>query len=134
MKHPAPVVHFELPIEDTQKLTDFYIHVFGWEIQILGEEMGNYILATTTEMDENGRPKQAGSINGGFYPKKPKERNKHPSIVIAVDDIENAMRKIVTEGGKIIGKPALIPGFGTYVSFKDIEGNRLSIMEAIPET
>jgi predicted enzyme related to lactoylglutathione lyase len=132
MKHPAPVVHFELPIEDTQKLTDFYIHVFGWEIQILGKEMGNYILATTTEMDENGRPKQAGSINGGFYPKKPKERNKHPRIMISVDDIENAMRKIVKEGGKIIGKPVLIPDLGTYVSFKDIEGNRLSMMEEIP--
>jgi predicted enzyme related to lactoylglutathione lyase len=133
MKHPAPVVHFELPIEDTQKLTDFYIHVFGWEIKLLGEEMGNYILATTTEMDTNGRPKEVGSINGGFYPKNDHEHDKHPSLVISVHNFEEAMNNIVSNGGKIVDNPRLLQGIGKYVSFLDPENNQLSIMEAILE-
>lgn len=132
MKHPAPVVHFEIPIVDTQKLTQFYIDVFGWEIQLLGEEMDNYILASTTKMDENGKPKQVGCINGGFYHKQENEHDKHPRLVISVPNIEIAMKKIVQEGGKIIGEPQLIQGIGKYVSFLDTEDNALSIMEAIP--
>ena len=36
---------------------------------MLGEDMGNYVLATTTETGERG-PKNPGAINGGFFPKK----------------------------------------------------------------
>jgi uncharacterized protein len=35
---------------------------------MLGEEMGNYVLATTTETDESG-PKKLGAIYGGFFEK-----------------------------------------------------------------
>ena len=30
------------------------------------------------------------------------------------------------------GEPAEIPGVGRYVSFSDTEGNRVSMLEAIP--
>ena len=51
-----PVVHFEMPAEDRKRMADFYTKVFGWKIQQLGEDMGNYVVATTTESDENGMP------------------------------------------------------------------------------
>jgi uncharacterized protein len=60
---------------------------------MLGEEMGNYVLATTTETD-GGRPKEPGAINGGFFPKRPDWPAQHPSVVIAVDDIQGAMTKV----------------------------------------
>jgi uncharacterized protein len=60
--------------------------------------MGNYVLATTTETDENG-PTTAGAINGGFFPKKPDWPAQHPSIVIAVDDITEAVRHVTDAGG-----------------------------------
>jgi predicted enzyme related to lactoylglutathione lyase len=52
-----PVVHFEIPAEDRNRMADFYTKAFGWKTQQLGEDMGNYVLATTTDSDENGMPK-----------------------------------------------------------------------------
>ena len=64
-----PVVHFEIPYENRERIMQFYASVFGWNLQALGEDMGNYVLATTaTEDAKSGAP--AGAINGGFYPKK----------------------------------------------------------------
>jgi uncharacterized protein len=34
-------------------------------------------------------------------------------------------------GGKVLCKPMLIPGIGTYASFVDTEGNRLSMLQPI---
>lgn len=59
---------------------------------MLGEEMGNYVKATTTESDESG-PKKLGAINGGFYVRKPDWPGQHPSLVIAVDYVQAAMKK-----------------------------------------
>ena len=56
-----PVVHFEMPAEDRKRMADFYTKVFGWKTQQLGEDMGNYVLATTTDSDEK-RPKKPGAI------------------------------------------------------------------------
>ena len=74
-----PVVHFEMPYDDRERMAKFYQSAFGWQTQMLGEEMGNYVLATTTETDESG-PTKPGAINGGFFPKGPTgRRNIRPS-------------------------------------------------------
>jgi predicted enzyme related to lactoylglutathione lyase len=70
MNKMNPVVHFEMPAENTKRMADFYTKVFGWQAQVMGEDMGNYVVVTTTEPDSNGRPKAPGAINGGFYPKQ----------------------------------------------------------------
>ena len=36
-----PVVHFEMPYEDRDRMVRFYEKVFGWKGQKLGPEMGN---------------------------------------------------------------------------------------------
>ena len=126
-----PVVHFEMPFDNRERISKFYRSAFGWQTQMLGEEMGNYVLATTTETDETG-PQKPGAINGGFFPKKPDWPAQYPSIVIAVDDIRQALRKVTDSGGKVLGEPMEIPGVGQYVSFTDTEGNRVSILQPIP--
>jgi predicted enzyme related to lactoylglutathione lyase len=124
-----PVVHFELPAQDRVRMADFYTRAFGWKTQLMDEQMGNYVLATTTEVDENGRPKSPGAINGGFFPVKPDYPQQHPSVVIGVADIREAMKSVAAHGGKVLGEPMEIPGVGLYVSFNDTEGNRLSLMQ-----
>ena len=53
-----PVVHFEMPYEDRDRMVQFYEVVFGWRTEKLGPEMGNYVLVTTTEDDvKPGRAK-----------------------------------------------------------------------------
>ena len=126
-----PVVHFEMPYDDRKRMAKFYESAFGWQTQLLDEDMGNYVLATTTETDEKG-PKQPGAINGGFFPKKPNWPAQHPSIVIAVEDIKDSVRRVTDAGGKVLGEPLEIPGVGHYVSFTDTEGNRVSMLQPIP--
>jgi predicted enzyme related to lactoylglutathione lyase len=129
MKKMNPVVHFEMPAEDRKRMADFYTNVFGWQTQMMGEEMGNYVTVATTEIDEKGRPKIPGTINGGFYPKSADMPDAHPSVVIAVDNIHESAKKVSEAGGKVLGDPVEIPNVGKYVSFIDTEGNRVSLLQ-----
>jgi predicted enzyme related to lactoylglutathione lyase len=123
-----PVVHFEMPAADRKRVADFYTNVFGWKTQMLGPEMGNYVLATTTDSDEKG-PKKPGAINGGFFPKSDDKPAQYPSVVILVEDIREHMKKVEKAGGKVLGEPWDIPNVGLYVSFIDTEGNRISMLQ-----
>jgi hypothetical protein len=111
----------------------FYEAAFGWRTQMLGEDAGNYVLATTTETGESG-PKNHGAINGGFFPKKPDWPAQYPSVVIAVDDVTESTKKVVDAGGKVLGEPMEIPGVGKYVSLTDTEGNRVSMLQPVPRS
>jgi predicted enzyme related to lactoylglutathione lyase len=129
-----PVVHFEMPYEDSKRVADFYAKAFGWQSQVLGPEMGAYVVMSTSETDsQTGFPKEPGRINGGFF-KRTKE-TQYPSVVIAVDDIEAAMKQVTEAGGKVLGgvqgegKPDDIPGIGLYVSITDTEGNRVGMLQ-----
>ncbi len=124
-----PVVHFEMPAVDRQRMADFYSKTFGWQTQVLGEEMGGYVLASTAESDETGRPKTPGSINGGFYQRTDDPLSHAPSVVIGVENLDDHMKKVTAAGGKIIGEPMPIPGVGLWVSFYDTEGNRVSMLQ-----
>jgi predicted enzyme related to lactoylglutathione lyase len=126
-----PVVHFEMPYESRERMARFYGAAFGWQTQMLGPDMGNYVVATTTETGANG-PTAPGAINGGFFQRKPDWPAQHPSVVIAVDDIQQSVRKVADAGGKVLGEPMEIPGVGQYVSFTDTEGNRVSMLQPIP--
>lgn len=124
-----PVVHFEMPAEDKKRMSKFYTKAFGWQTKQLGPEMGEYVLVTTTEVDEEMMPKKPGAINGGFFQKTDDELSQYPSIVIQVDDIKESMKKVEEAGGKVLGEPMEIPNVGWYVSFFDTEGNRVSMMQ-----
>jgi predicted enzyme related to lactoylglutathione lyase len=128
-----PVVHFEMPAENRQRMADFYTKSFGWKTQMLGKDMGNYVVATTTESDDNG-PKKPGAINGGFFTKTDDMPAQYPSVVVSVDDIKKSMKKVTEAGGKVLGEPMEIPGIGQYVSFFDTEGNRVSMLQPLPRT
>ncbi|MGE5342748.1 MAG: VOC family protein [Candidatus Omnitrophota bacterium] len=123
-----PVVHFEMPYENRERMAKFYESAFNWEMQMLGEDMGNYVIAMTTESDKDG-PKKPGAINGGFFPKQSAPQGQHPSLVIAVDNIHESMEKVKQAGGQVHGEPMDIPGVGPFVSFTDTEGNRVSLLQ-----
>jgi predicted enzyme related to lactoylglutathione lyase len=136
MNEMNPVVHFEMPYEDKQRMVDFYTKTFGWQAEMLGSEMGNYVVVATTESDPSDptrRPKTPGTINGGFYKKNP--GHEMPTITIAVKDIYAAMKHVTNAGGKVLGgsqgpdMPDDIPGVGLYTSIIDTEGNIVSLLQ-----
>lgn len=126
-----PVVHFEMPYDDANRLAKFYTTAFGWKTKMLGEKMGDYVLATTSQSSRDGTPSKPGRINGGFFPRKPLWPAQHPSVVIAVGDIKAAMAKVESAGGEVLGEPMDIPGIGAYVSFTDTEGNRVGMLQPL---
>jgi uncharacterized protein len=126
-----PVVHFEMPYRDRDRAARFYAEAFGWKIDKLGPEMGNYAVVTTAETDAKpGAP--AGAINGGMFEFKPDWPAQCPSVVIAVEDMAAAMDRVTKAGGEVLGEPMLIPGIGDYVAFFDTERNRHSMLKPIP--
>jgi predicted enzyme related to lactoylglutathione lyase len=129
-----PVVHFEMPAGDRERMVRFYSSAFGWKAQMLGSEMGDYVVVSTTESGPDGRPSTPGAINGGFFSKRADMPAQYPSVVIAVDDIADAMRKVGDAGGQVLGEPMDIPGVGRYVSFFDTEGNRVSMLQPLPRS
>lgn len=134
-----PVVHFEMGYTDKKRMVDFYTKVFGWKTNQMGPDMGNYVTVSTTEVNDKGRPKQPGAINGGFYQKMEDPLSHAPSVVIAVDDISKSMKAVTAAGGKILGamdakgklskEPTDIPGVGKWISIMDPEGNRVSMLQ-----
>lgn len=124
-----PVVHFEMPSKDKKRTAEFYSKVFGWSMNQLGDEMGSYLLAGTTEIDEKNMVKTPGNINGGFFDYKDEDGFRQPHIVISVDNLEESMKKVVEGGGKLLGEPMDIPGIGKYISFKDTEDNNVGMLQ-----
>jgi predicted enzyme related to lactoylglutathione lyase len=124
-----PVVHFEMPYVDRERMAKFYGSAFGRRSRMLDGGMGDYVIATTTETDEKG-PGKPGSIHGGFYKKNPESQ--HPSLVIAADDIVRAAGKVMEAGGEVLGGPVDIPGVGRCVSLAGTEGNRSRMLQPVP--
>ena len=123
-----PVIHFEMPYKDQKKLIEFYSKVFNWKMTTTGNEFANYVLAMTTDSDDKG-PLKPGAINGGFFEKDANKPDQIPSVVIEVEDINAYIQLIKEAGGEVLGEPVEIPQIGKYVSFRDTEGNRVSLLQ-----
>ena len=55
----------------------FYGSAFGWQTQLLGEDMGHYVLATTTDTDEKA-PKHPARLTAVFSRNSPIGRRNTP--------------------------------------------------------
>ena len=136
-----PVVHFEMGYFDRERMKKFYESSFDWKMQQMGPEMGSYVVAQTAETDDKGMVQRPGAINGGFYKKESDPLSHPPSVVIAVKDIKAAMQSVVENGGTILGarnesggvsmEPMMIPGIGLWISIKDTEDNRVSLLQPV---
>jgi uncharacterized protein len=139
MSNANPVVHFEMGYKDRDRMVKFYETAFGWKGRQMGPEMGNYVVAQTTETDEHGMVQTKGAINGGFYQKTDDPLSQAPSVVVSVQDIHAAMKAVEAAGGKNLGtlnekgehtlEPQMVPGVGLWISAMDTEDNRFSILQ-----
>jgi predicted enzyme related to lactoylglutathione lyase len=118
------VVHFEIPADDENRARDFYTSAFGWEFQVMPEM--EYSLATTTPMDETGRPAVPGSINGGLFRRGDLTA---PVVTVDVEDIDAALEKIAALGGAVHRGKMEVPGMGWNAYFKDSEGNIVGLWQ-----
>lgn len=126
----SPVVHFEMPYKDSVRVSKFYSEVFGWNMNQLGEDMSNYILAGTTPTTNDMMVTTPGQINGGFFPASDLAGNS-PLVTIQVEDINEAMEAVKKAGGEVLGEPVEIKGIGMYVAINDTEGSRVSLLQSL---
>ncbi len=125
------VVHFEMPYDDRERMAKFYENVFGWQTQMLGEEMDNYVLAATTQTDERPQATKRDQWRLFFRGSPIGRRNTLPSSSQSMT-FTCQMSQVTDAGGTILGEPLTIQGVGQYVSFFDTEGNRVSMLQPIP--
>ena len=127
----SKVVHFEIPADDLDRAKNFYGSVFGWELQTMPMNEGEYTSVKTTDIDEQTQlPTEPGAINGGMFLRD--ERLTSPVITIDVDGIDDALKQIEAEGGSTVAPRTAIPGMGAFAYFKDPEGNVLGLWETTP--
>ena len=123
-----PVIHFEMPANDPDRVRKFYESAFGWQTTPLGPETGDFVLAFTSQTNEKTRmPKKRGAINGGFYRKTAPDQQVR--LTILVEDIQEAMKKVESAGGPLVGEVQEMPGVGLFASFLDTEGNLLTLKQ-----
>jgi len=113
----SKVIHFEIPADNPERAIKFYEDVFGWEIEKW--ELGDYWLVSTGPEDEPG-------INGAIMLKKFGDMVRD---TISVDSYEEFVKKIESQGGKMLTDKMIIPGMGFNGLFQDTEGNVFGIIE-----
>ncbi len=120
------VVHFEIPVDDVERAQTFYRDAFGWQINAMPDM--NYTILGTGPADEQGRPTELGSINGGMMLRQAPLT--HPVITVGVDDIDAALPRIEKLGGKIVVPKMPIGEMGFAAYFADSEGNVLGLFQS----
>lgn len=119
------VVHFEIPADDVERAQSFYRDAFGWNVQPMPEM--NYTSLSTTPTDEQGMPTEPGAINGGLMRREGKFAG--PVITIDTDDIDAALQKVESLGGKTAEAKMTVGDMGFAAYFTDPEGNLMGLWQ-----
>lgn len=131
------IVHFEIHAKDMDLMDKFYSDVFGWSMQDMGEQMGNYRVITTGPAMPSNDPATLG-INGGMttrrgdLPKSGDAVNAYVCI-IAVDDTDGYVKKVIDNGGTLALEAMEVPSVGRLAYCKDPEGNIFGMLKPSPE-
>jgi uncharacterized protein len=119
------VIHFEVPADDVARAQTFYREAFGWQITSMPEM--NYSLIVTTEVDEQGGPKEPGAVNGGMMTRSGEFTS--PVITIEADDIDQALSTVERLGGKTVMPRTPVADMGFTAYFRDTEGNVIGLWQ-----
>lgn len=122
------ITHFEIPYDDGDRARAFYANTFGWNVQHMPEMQ--YTMASTGPMTEDGRPSEPGYINGGMFERSAEASSQSPVITIDVDDIEAALEKVESAGGKTVTGKTAVGDMGFAAYFADTEGNVVGLWQS----
>jgi predicted enzyme related to lactoylglutathione lyase len=118
-------VHFEIPADDVGRAQGFYRDAFGWNITPMPEM--NYTIVGTTPSNEQGMPTEPGAINGGMFERE--QDLPTPVITINVDDVDAALEKVESLGGKTVRPKMAVGEMGFAAYFNDSEGNLMGLWQ-----
>jgi hypothetical protein len=112
-------IHFEILSDDPEKLVKFYAEVFDWEATTWEGSEGGYWLLTTGPDDVPGIN---GALMGAQFPQ---------AVIntLEVEDLEEALAKVKSSGGKVVHGPNEVPGVGTHAYCADPAGVLFGMMQ-----
>jgi predicted enzyme related to lactoylglutathione lyase len=112
-----PVMHFEVIGKDAQALKTFYRDAFDWD---MGPVMGPMDYSV---VDTKAKAGIGGGIGGG------PDAGGHVTFYVSVADIEAALSKIESLGGKKLMGPEQVPGGPVIAMFSDPEGHAIGLVQ-----
>jgi predicted enzyme related to lactoylglutathione lyase len=115
------VVHFEISSDNPDKAIEFYKNAFGWKFEKWEGPMEYWLIRT-------GKSEEPG-IDGGLAKKGPENMNVN---TIDVNDVDEAIKKVETNGGKVIQPKMALPGVGYLAYIQDPDGNIFGLMKDDP--
>jgi uncharacterized protein len=119
-----PVVHFEVIGEDGERLQNYYSELFGWEIR--SNPPMNYGLVA-----REGNLNPDGLGIGGGVGQAPEGYDGHLTFYVEVPDVEAALAKAESLGGKRLMGPDEVPGMGLVLGhFSDPEGHLVGVIQS----
>ncbi len=119
-----PVVHFEIIGKDGAKLQNYYSELFGWEIDADNEM--NYGMVA-----REGNVSPEGIGIGGGIGVGPPGYDGHVMFYIGVEDVEAALAKAESLGGKRVMGPEKIMDQVELGHFTDPEGHLIGVVKPI---
>ena len=122
------IVHFEIPAKSAVKLGEFYSKLFGWKILHAPVEGMDYWIIQTVPTDENGMPQRPG-VNGGIFEKRLGQEGINAVNYIAVENIDDYLKKVVDLGGEILVSKQEVPTVGFVAVAIDLDGNQFGLLQ-----
>jgi uncharacterized protein len=120
------VVHFEVVGKDGDKLQSYYADLFGWKIN--SDNPMNYGMVDGKDnKTANGDTGIGGGVGQG-----PEGYGGHVTFYVAVPDVEEALQKAESLGGKRVMGPEEIMGMVTLGQFTDPEGHLVGVVQDMP--
>jgi predicted enzyme related to lactoylglutathione lyase len=114
--------HVEIPADDPDRAQRFYGGVFGWSFQSM-EGYPDYFLFTTPAGEK---------AVGGAIGKRDVTAPHEIRTYINVDSVDDSVRTVGEQGGRVIEPKAEVPGQGWYAVVADTEGNVFALWESAP--
>jgi len=107
----------ELMTTDVESAEQFYVKLFGWEIEKAPMDGMDYSVI-----------KVGGTGAGGIMSMPPELQGMPPmwGIYVTVDDVDSTARRVEELGGKILHPPADIPNVGRFCVLSDPQGAVIS--------
>ena len=117
------LTHFAIHIDDIERAKTFYGGVFDWGFTSYGQEDFLQIKADKTDNGE-----LIGALQARKYSPVP-EKIIGLECTIAVQNIDETIEKVKTNGGQIVLPKTTIPDVGFIAKFLDTEGNLICGMQ-----
>jgi predicted enzyme related to lactoylglutathione lyase len=127
MSRANNLCHFAIECDDVERAKRFYEAVFGWKIVPWGPP--DYYQIIT------GTPEEPGVLGDLRTRREPLEGtgNRGFEATIAVASLANTLTAVQAHGGRVVSSRYGIEGVGDLAYFEDTEGNRVGVMQHVPD-